>query len=70
MAPRLTEHDVVRFLSDSGGWPAGTVGTVVQSSDMIALVEIADDCGRALGFVSISHEQLTTERKRPPAQRH
>lgn len=56
-----TKHDVVRFLAASGQWPAGTTGTVVQASDKIALVEIADDHGRTLDFVSLPQQQLAVE---------
>jgi len=50
--------DVVELLVDSGRWPAGTVGTVVEADDDEALVEISDDRGHALDFVTIPHDAL------------
>lgn len=62
---RHAEHDVVRLLTESGRWPAGTVGTVVESGDTLALVEIADDRGHALDFVSLPHESLASASDAP-----
>jgi hypothetical protein len=50
--------DVVELLVASGRWPAGTVGTVVEANDELALVEINDDRGHALDFVSVPHHAL------------
>jgi hypothetical protein len=50
--------DVVELIADSGRWPAGTVGTVLEADDRSALVEISDDHGHALDFVSVPHEGL------------
>jgi hypothetical protein len=50
--------DVVELLTDSGRWPAGTIGTVVEADDDQALVEISDDRGHALDFVTIPHDAL------------
>jgi hypothetical protein len=55
-----TELDVVELLAESGRWPAGTVGTVVEASDAAALIEIADDRGHAIDFVSVPHDALTS----------
>jgi hypothetical protein len=66
--PRHTNLDVVELLVDSGRWPAGTVGTVVEADDELALVEINDDRGHGLDFISVPHRALasrpghTTER--------
>ena len=51
--------DVVELAVDSGRWAAGTVGTVVEADAKQALVEISDDHGHALDFVSIPHEALS-----------
>jgi hypothetical protein len=59
-APRHTELDVVTLLTQSGRWPAGTVGTVVEASDDAALIEITDNCGHAIGFVSLPHDALAS----------
>jgi hypothetical protein len=57
-APRHSELDVVELLTESGRWPAGTVGTVVETSDAAALVEISDEGGHAVDFVSVPHDAL------------
>jgi hypothetical protein len=57
---RHTAHEVVELLTSSGRWPAGTVGTVVEANDELALIEITDDRGRALDFVSIRHGELAS----------
>ena len=56
--PRHAILDVVELLADSGRWPAGTVGTVVEADDDKALVEISDDRGHALDFISVPHRAL------------
>ncbi len=58
--PPYTELDVVELLAESGRWPAGTVGTVIETSDAAALIEIADDRGHAIDFVSVSHDALAS----------
>jgi hypothetical protein len=50
--------DVVELVTDSGRWPAGTVGTVVEADDKQALVEISDDRGHGLDFVAVPHDAL------------
>jgi hypothetical protein len=60
--PRHAILDVVELLADSGRWPAGTVGTVVEADADQALVEISDDRGHALDFISVPHRAL---RSRP-----
>ena len=42
-----------------GRWPAGTIGTVVEADDDLALVEISDDRGHALDFISVPHRALS-----------
>jgi hypothetical protein len=54
--------DVVDLIADSGRWPAGTVGTVLEADDQSALVEISDDQGHALDFVSLPHDALASAR--------
>src|SRR4029077_20709415 len=41
--------------TDSGRWPAGTTGTVVEADDERVLVEISDDRGHGLDFVALPH---------------
>ena len=50
--------DVVELVADSGRWPAGTVGTVVEADHEKALVEISDDRGHGLDFLSLPHDGL------------
>lgn len=50
--------DVVELKVDSGRWPAGTIGTVVEADPDRALVEISDDRGHGLDFVSLPHDAL------------
>ncbi len=50
--------DVVELLADSGRWPAGTIGTVVEADNEQALVEISDDRGHALDFVTLPQDAL------------
>lgn len=50
--------EVVELTVDSGRWAAGTVGTVVESRGDLALVEIADDRGHSLDFVSLPAQAL------------
>ena len=52
--------EVVELLADSGRWPVGTVGTVIEANDELALVEISDDRGHALDFISVPHDALAT----------
>jgi hypothetical protein len=55
--------DVVELLVDSGRWPTGTLGTVVEADDQRALLEISDDRGHGLDFVAVPHHALA-----PPGQ--
>jgi chemotaxis protein histidine kinase CheA len=50
--------DVVELRVDSGRWPAGTIGTVVETHSDQALVEISDDRGHGLDFISLPHDAL------------
>ena len=45
--------DVVELTADSGPWPAGTVGTVVEQHDDILLVEVDDARGHAIDYVEV-----------------
>ncbi len=56
--PRHAILDVVELLADSGRWPAGTVGTVVEADAEQALVEISDDRGHGLDFIAVPHRAL------------
>lgn len=50
--------DVVELSVDSGRWQAGTIGTVVEADSKRALVEISDDRGHALDFISVPQDAL------------
>lgn len=58
--PPYTDLDVVELLAESGRWPTGTVGTVIEASAAAALIEIADDRGHAIDFVSVPHDALAS----------
>jgi hypothetical protein len=58
----ISEHAVVRFLSEVRGWPAGTVGTVVGDYGGVVLVEVSGDNGVALDFVQMPVAQLELKR--------
>lgn len=58
MHARHAEHEIVELLIDVGRWPAGTVGTVVDANDTTVLVEIADDRGHGLDFLSVPRTAL------------
>jgi hypothetical protein len=51
-------HDVVELLADSGRWPAGTIGTILEADADKAPVEISDDRGHALDLIAVSHDAL------------
>jgi hypothetical protein len=42
----------------TGQWPAGTRGTVVAEHDQHKMIEISDDHGTALDFISQTEDQL------------
>jgi hypothetical protein len=60
----IRENDAVELLDavdkvDLGGsWPAGTVGTVVSERGESKLVEIADERGATLDYVSVLEARL------------
>jgi hypothetical protein len=56
--------DVVELIADSGRWPAGTIGTVVEADAQRALIEISDDRGHGLDFIAVPHDA------RAPADDH
>lgn len=55
--------DVVELKVYSGRWPAGTIGTVVETDSNRALVEISDDRGHGLDFVSVPHDSLAAHQQ-------
>jgi hypothetical protein len=58
MDARHEELEVVALKAAVGRWPAGTTGTIVKADADTALVEISDDRGHALDFVSVPHAAL------------
>jgi chemotaxis protein histidine kinase CheA len=50
--------DVVELRSDAGGWPAGTTGTVVEATSDRLLIEISDDGGRGLDFITLPRDAV------------
>jgi hypothetical protein len=51
--------DAVELLVDSGRWPAGTIGTIVEADADKALIEISDDRGHALDFITVPQDALS-----------
>ena len=62
MEARHEEHEIVELLTAVGRWPAGTAGTVVKADATTALVEISDERGHGLDFVSVPHKALLATR--------
>jgi hypothetical protein len=54
----IREHDFVQLLDTVGRWPVGTRGTVVSERGEAKLVEIADEQGIALDYVSVQEPRL------------
>jgi hypothetical protein len=55
MSPEHDLHqlEVVELEAESGRWPIGTRGTIVELADSTVLVEIADDRGHTLDLVEV-----------------
>jgi hypothetical protein len=53
--------DVVELLTESGRWPAGTLGTVVETDGERVLVEISDERGHGLDFISLPHDAVASQ---------
>lgn len=58
MDVRHDELEVVELLTEVGRWPAGTSGTVISANETTALVEVSDDRGHGLDFVSVPQAAL------------
>lgn len=64
--PAIHENDVVELIDDvqktqeTGQWPAGTRGTVVDERDQHKLIEISDDdnYGQMLDLISVTEDRL------------
>lgn len=56
--PLAKSLDVVELRIASGRWPAGTTGTVVETYDSAALVEITDDDGHTLELLTLPFDAL------------
>jgi hypothetical protein len=60
----IHEHDVVELtqpvaaVETTGTWPAGTIGAVVNEVGEHKLIEIANDQGEALDFISQTEDKL------------
>lgn len=55
---RIGENDVVELREPIKRWPAGRGGTVVAENGDWKLIEISDDRGVALDFISAQEPQL------------
>lgn len=60
----IHENDYVELtqpvdrVEGTGQWPAGTRGTVVAEHDQHKMIEISDEHGVALDFISQTEDQL------------
>ncbi|MBW8059751.1 MAG: hypothetical protein FVQ78_05335 [Solirubrobacterales bacterium] len=54
----IKESDVVELLDPVEKWSVGTAGTVVSERGKLKLIEISDDRGVALDYVSVSEPRL------------
>jgi hypothetical protein len=61
--------DVVELREARGEWPVGTIGTVVESLEDEALVEIVDDGGQTLELLGVPYQALRV-REFEPTKRH
>ncbi|HXN38087.1 MAG TPA: hypothetical protein VN892_08615 [Solirubrobacteraceae bacterium] len=49
---------IVELTAATGGWPAGTTGTLVETFPGEGFVEIVGDDGRTLGIVTVPYSAL------------
>ena len=60
----IHENDVVELtravdkIQGTGQWPAGTIGAVVAEHSEHKMIEIANERGEALDFISQTQDQL------------
>ena len=54
----MKELDTVELGAASGRWPAGTVGTVLELFDSAALIEVSDERGHAVDFLTLPLDVL------------
>ena len=54
----IRENDVVELLDGVDRWPAGTGGTVISERGKWKLIEISDERGMALDYVSAPEPRL------------
>jgi hypothetical protein len=54
----IKENDVVELLDGVDRWPAGTSGTVVSERGEWKLIEISDERGIALDYISAPEPRL------------
>jgi hypothetical protein len=55
---QIHEHDVVQLRRQIGSWPVGREGTVVAEKNGWKLIEIADEEGATLDFLSVADSDL------------
>ncbi len=60
--------DVVELRVDTGHWPQGTVATAIEIDDNAVLVEISDDRGHGLDFLTLPHHLLAAHKAGAPRQ--
>ena len=60
LSREIHENDIVELRRQVGSWPAGREGMVVAEKGTLKLVEIADEQGATLDFVSVPERDLKT----------
>jgi hypothetical protein len=58
LSQEIHENDIVQLRQQVGPWPAGREGMVVAKKGSLKLVEIADDQGATLDFISVPTDEL------------
>ncbi len=58
LSREIRENDIVQLRQRVGRWPAGREGMVVAEKGSLKLIEIADEHGATLDFISVPAEEL------------
>jgi hypothetical protein len=57
LSQKVREDDIVKLRKQVGPWPAGREGMVVAENGSLKLVEIADEQGATIDFISVPEDQ-------------
>ena len=64
----MRELDVIALRADSGRWPAGTEGTILELHDDAALVEISNASGHTEDLLTLPLDALRVTWTSPKRQ--